>query len=80
MVSTVTISTVTTVTTTIGFGVAMGVLAVIALLAFLCIKELSAATEDINHRFLARSLDIGIVPLFIAFVTIVVMKIVEVLL
>ena len=80
MISTVTTSTVTTVTTTIGFGVAMGAAAVITLLAFLFIRELATSSKGTHHRFLARSLDIGIVPLFIAFVTIVVMKIVEVLL
>ena len=78
MVSTVTTSTVTTVTT-IGFGVAMGLVAIIALLAFLFIRELATASKSTNHRFLARSLDIGIVPLLIAFAMIVVMKVVEVL-
>ncbi len=58
-----------------GFGVVMGVIAVVALLAFLCTRELAAASRDSKHRFLAKSLDIGIVPLLIAFVMIAVMTI-----
>ncbi len=79
MVTTVTTSTVTTVTTMIGFGAAMGVMAVIALLTFLCIRQLAAVSKGDSHRFLARSLDVGIVPLFIAFIMIVAVKILEIL-
>jgi len=78
MVSTVTTSTVTAVTT-IGFGVAIGLAAVITLLAFLFIRELATASKGTNRQFLARSLDVGIIPLLFAFAVIVVMKIVEVL-
>ena len=79
MVSTVTTSTITTVTTMIGFGVVVGLVAVIALIGFLCAKELAASSENGRRRLLARSLDIGIVPLIIAFTMIVVMKVVEIL-
>jgi len=79
MISTVTTSTITTVTTTIGFGVVVGVMAVIALLVFLCIKGFATASNNTNHRLLAKSLDVGIVPLLIAFVMIVAMQIVEIL-
>ena len=78
-VTTSTITTVTTVTTMIGFGLALGLVAIIALVAFLCAKELTAAGGSRTSRFLARSLDVGIVPLAIAFSIIVVMKVVEVL-
>ena len=78
-VTTSTISTITSVTTTIGFGIALGMVAVIALLAFLCTRELAAASEDSKHRFLAKSLDVVIVPLLIAFLMIVTMKIAEIL-
>ena len=58
-----------------GFGVVMGVVALIALLAFLCTKELAAASEGSKRRFLVKSLDIGIVPLFITFMMITVVTI-----
>ena len=79
MISTVTTSTVTTVTTMIGVGLGLGLVAVIALVAFLCTKELASTCENGSRRFLARSLDVAIVPLVIAFVMIVVMKVVEIL-
>ena len=79
MISTVTTSTVTTITTMIGFGMALGLVAVIALIAFLGVRELAAASESSRHRLLAKSLEIGIAPLVIAFVMIVAMKVVEIL-
>ena len=77
MISTVT--TVTTVTTMIGFGMALGLVAVIALIVFLGVRELATASEGGRQRLLAKSLEIGIVPLIIAFVMIVAMEIVEIL-
>jgi len=88
MVSTVTTSTVTTitsmtsvtsVTTMIGFGVTLGLVAVIALATFLCARELAAASDGSNRGFLVRSLDVSIAPLTIAFAMIVAMKVVEIL-
>ena len=79
MVSTVTTSTISTITTTVGFGIGLGVVAAIALIAFLCTRELAAASKDSKHRSMAKSLDVVIVPLVIAFAMIVVMKIAEVL-
>ncbi len=78
-VTTRTISSITSVTTTIGFGIAMGIVAVVALLAFLSTRELAAASEKSKFRFLAKSLDIAIVPLLIAFAMIATMKIAEML-
>jgi len=77
MISTVT--TVTTVTTMLGFGMALGLVAVIALIVFLGVRELATASEGGRQRLLAKSLEIGIVPLIIAFAMIVAMEIVEVL-
>ena len=77
MISTVT--TVTTVTTMLGFGMALGLVAVIALIVFLGVRELATASEGGRQRLLAKSLEIGIVPLIIAFVMIVAMEIVEIL-
>ena len=78
-VTTSTVTTVTTVTTMIGFGMTLGMVAVIALATFLCARELAAASEGGTSRFLAGSLNIAIVPLVIAFAMIVAMKVVEVL-
>ena len=79
MISTVVTTTVTTITTMIGFGMALGLVAVIALIAFLGVRELATASESGRQRLLAKSLEIGIVPLIIAFVMIVAMEIVEIL-
>jgi len=76
MISTVTTSTVTTMT---GFGMTLGLVAVIALIAFLGVRELATASEGGTRRLLAKSLDIGIVPLIIAFAMIIAMEMVEIL-
>ncbi len=76
--STVT-STVTSATTLIDLGVMLGLVAVIALVVFLCAKELAAASDGKIHRSLPRFLDVGIIPLIIAFAMIVIVTIVEVL-
>ena len=79
MISTVTVSTVSTIMSLIGLEEILGLVAVIALIAFLCVKELAGVSNGGTHRFLARSLDISIVPLIIAFGMIVAMEIVAVL-
>ena len=82
MISTVitsTITTITTVTAIVGFGLALGVVAVVVLIGLLSAKELSSASGNSTHRLLARSLDVGIVPLAIAFAVIVAVKVVEIL-
>ena len=63
----------------IGFGVAAGIVAAIALLAFLCARQLTADSGNSKHRILAKSLDVVIAPLLIAFVMIIAMKIAEIL-
>jgi len=63
----------------IGFGMAVGLVAVIALIAFLGVRELATASGGGRQRLLAKSLEIGIVPLIIAFVMIVAMEIVAIL-
>ena len=79
MITTVVTTVTTTVTTMEGFGVILGLVAVIALVAFLCVKELAATSASSSHRSLAKFLDIGIIPLTIAFAMIVIMKVVETL-
>lgn len=76
MISTVTTSTVTTMT---GFGMALGLVAVITLIAFLGVRELATASGGGTQRLLAKSLDIGIVPLIIAFAMIIAMEMVKIL-
>jgi hypothetical protein len=65
--------------TMLGIGVVLGLVAVITLAIFLCARELATASKGASPRFLARSLDVGIVPLIIAFVMIVAMKAMELL-
>lgn len=79
MITTVVTSTVTSVTTIAGFGMIPGLLAAIALVAFLCVKELAAANGSSSHQSLAKFLDVGIVPLIIAFTMIVIVTIVEII-
>ncbi|MBA7506256.1 hypothetical protein ES706_04937 [subsurface metagenome] len=76
MISTVTTSAVTTM---IGFGMALGLVAVITLIAFLGVRELATASRGGTQRLLAKSLDIGIVPLIIAFAMIIAMEMVKIL-
>ncbi len=78
-VVTSTVSTITTMTTMQGFGMMLGLVAVIALVTFLCVKELAAAGDSSPRRSLAKFLDVGIVPLAIAFAMIVAMEIVKIL-
>ena len=78
-VTTSTVTTVTTVTTMIGFGLALGLVAVIALVIFLCAKELAAASRGSTSRLLVGALDVGIVPLIVAFAMIAAMRVVEIL-
>jgi len=81
MVSTVTTSTVSTVTTVAALGLmgTLGIVVSIVLVSFLATKELASSSEGPRHRLIARSLDIGIIPLIMAFAVIVVMKIAEIL-
>ncbi len=81
MITTVITSTITSITTTsmMVFGVGLGLVAVIALIVFLFARQLATASSSNSPRFLARSLDVSIVPLLIAFAMIVGIKAVEIL-
>lgn len=79
MISTVTTTTVTTVTMVMGLGAALGVVGVITLIAFLATKELATAANGPRHKFLARCLNVGIVPLAMVFATIVAFKVAQIL-
>lgn len=70
-----TIITTSSVTASVaGFGMALGLVAVIALVAFLCVKELAISSEPDSRRFLAQSLDVAIIPLIIVVAMIVVIR------
>ena len=79
MITTVTAaSSITSVTTSLGFGMAIfGIIAAIAFIIFLCIRELAAATGRRRYRFISRGLDIGIVPLAITLGMIVTLEIMK---
>ena len=72
-------TTITTVTAVMDLSITLGLVAVVALIAFLCVRELAAAGENSKLRFLAKSLDVAIAPLIIAFIIIVAVKVMEVL-
>ena len=61
------------------FGVGLGLVAVIALIGFLFARQLATTSGGNSPRFLARALDVSIVPLLIAFAVIVGIKVVGIL-
>ena len=75
MISTVTTSTVTTVTLAGSFAI----IGIFVLLAFLFQKELLSSSEDKRLKILNQVLNIGIAPLLIAFVFVVVTKVLDVI-
>ena len=83
MISTVTTSTVTTVTTmaAMGLTVAIGAAAVVCLVIFLTTKELASTTHSNSSSSLrvAKFINVGILPLAIAFGAILITKILEIL-
>ena len=78
MISTVTTSTITTVTTmaTMGLTVAIGAAAVVSLVIFLTTKELASTTHSNSSLRVAKFINVGILPLAIAFAAILITKIV----
>ena len=78
MISTVTISTVTTVTA-VGLGASLAVFGTILLVGFLTGKALLGASGGERQTYLARAASVGIIPLVMAFLVVVSLKIIEVL-
>jgi hypothetical protein len=78
MISTVTTSTVSTVTTAALAG-SVALIGIIVLLTLLVQKELTSATTSKRLLALAQVLNVGIVPLMIAFGLLVAARIAEVL-
>jgi hypothetical protein len=78
MISTVTTSTVSTVTTAALAG-SVALIGIMVLLVLLVQKELSSSATGTRYKALSKALNIGIVPLLIAFVLVVVTRIADVL-
>jgi hypothetical protein len=78
MISTVTTTTVTTVAALATPG-SLAVFGIVLLLAFLVQKELASASEGRFAYTLSRVLNVAIVPLLVAFVFIVAVKVAEIL-
>ena len=74
-VTTVTISTVTV----IGVAAALGLITTLTLIALLISKEIATAVPGERGVRWSRTLNIGVVPLLVAFAVIVGVKMVEVL-
>ena len=75
------VTTVTTVTTiaAVALTATVSVAAVVTLVIFLATRELSGATSSPLSLRIARFASVGILPLVIAFVIMVVIKIAEIL-
>ena len=81
MISTVTTSTVTTMTAiaALGLTAAMSIATIVTLISFLSVKELAGASRSITLRLTARFLNVGIIPIIMAFAVIIVVKVAEIL-
>ena len=78
MISTVTTSTVSTITT-VALAGSIALIGIFFLLIMLVQKEVSSSADRAKYQRLNRFLNIGIVPLLVAFVLTVFVKIVQVL-
>lgn len=78
MVSTVTLSTVMTVTT-VAVASSLTLIGVMIIFTLLVQKEIAATARERWMRALDRALNVGIIPLLIAFLALVAMRIAEIL-
>ena len=76
MISTVTTSTVTTVTTAAIAG-SVALIGLLVLFVLLIQKEVTTVSTDKRFQMLRRALNVGIIPLLIAFIAIVATKVAE---
>ena len=77
--ATATTATTAVATTAAASWAALGVVAVVLLIALLIAKELAGASDDPRAQRLARLVNVGLVPLGFAFVTIVVTRVMAIL-
>lgn len=78
MISTVTTSTVSTVTTAALAG-SVALIGILVLLVLLVQKELASAAAGRRYQSLARTLNVGIAPLMVAFILVVFSRVAEIL-
>jgi hypothetical protein len=78
MTSTVTVSTASTILTA-ALANPVALIGILVLLFLLVQKELASSSDNSRLRMLSRALNIGIIPLLIAFVLIVAVRVVDVL-
>ncbi|MBC7227263.1 MAG: hypothetical protein H5T61_08525 [Thermoflexales bacterium] len=78
MVSTVTTSTVMTVTT-VAVASSLALIVVMTMFTLLVQKEVAVTARERWMRALDRALNVGVIPLLIAFLTLVAMRIAEIL-
>ena len=78
MISTVTTSTVTILTTSAIAG-SLALIGILVLIVLLVQKELTTVSNNSRIKQLNRVVNIGILPFLIAFVLIVIFKVIEVL-
>lgn len=62
-----------------GLVVSIGVVAAVTLMVFLISKELASASLSPSYQLTARFLNVGILPMVMAFAVVVAVKIAEVL-
>ena len=79
MITTVTTVTTVTLIEAMGLAAIIGAAATVALIAFLIAKELASASLSPSSQLIARFLNVGILPLVMAFAVVVAVKIAEVL-
>ncbi len=78
MVSTVTTSTVMTVTT-VAVASSLALIAILTMFTLLVQKEVATSARERWARALDRALNVGIIPLLLAFLTLVALRIAEIL-
>ena len=78
MISTVTTSTVSTITTTALAG-AVALIGILVLLVLMVQKELASAIMSKRLKTLAKVINIGIVPLLIAFIMVVFNQVIKIM-
>ncbi len=78
MISTVTTSTVSTITTSAIAG-SIALIGILVLLFLLIQKELASSASGTRLKTLGRVLNIGIVPLLMAFVVVVAVRVAQIL-
>jgi hypothetical protein len=78
MASTITVTTFSTIAAT-GPDTSFGIFCTIFLFVLLILQELLNAAGGTRKQYIARSLNLGIIPLLLSFLAILVLKVVEIM-